>query len=55
MSAPGAAAAAGGRSGTAADWGGFEDNVQVGPGRVVEAAAALRGPAERVLTLSAPA
>lgn len=32
MSAPGAAEG-GGRSGTAADWGGFEDNMQVGPGR----------------------
>lgn len=56
MSAPGAADG-GGRSGTAADWGGFEDNMQVGPGRAgpgVAAAAARRDRAERALTLSAP-
>lgn len=50
MSAP---AAGGGRSG-AADWGGFEDNMQVGPGRPGVAAVVLRGRAERALTLSAP-
>ncbi|KAK2531604.1 Yipf3 [Columba guinea] len=50
MSAP---AAGGGRSG-AADWGGFEDNMQVRPGRPGVAAVVLRGRAERALTLSAP-
>uniref|UniRef100_A0A8C3J9J2 Protein YIPF3 n=1 Tax=Calidris pygmaea TaxID=425635 RepID=A0A8C3J9J2_9CHAR len=36
MSAPGAAAAGGGRSGTAADWGGFEDNMQGGGSAVID-------------------
>ncbi|XP_030302903.1 protein YIPF3 isoform X2 [Calypte anna] len=36
MSAPGAGAAGGGRSGTAADWGGFEDNMQGGGSAVID-------------------